>query len=876
MNLATDFRFVMLALRDRLADPVLLAEAGLSWSPADGPLLDHLVARGVISPDDIRRLGRSAGKPPESAARTVTARPTSASPPNPAATSTFAPTDAEAEGITPASDTRHTGDSLSAVPLGGRYEPIRLHRTGGLGQVWLARDAIVGREVALKTLRPDRTATSETAARFVREARMTGVLEHPGIVPLYDLAEGSLGSGPWYVMRFVAGRTLAEAGAEYHQRRRAGTARPLDLAGLLDAFVAVCRAVAFAHSRDVLHRDLKGQNVVLGAFGEVFLLDWGLAKLAAGAVADGTDAAAGEVGLTTPGTIAGTPAYMAPEVAAGRPATKASEVYGLGAVLYELLTGKPPAEGRTPQDIVRQVVAAAPPAPRVVDSAVPCALEAVCLRALARDPAARYPSADELATDVRRWLADEPVSAYREPLAVRAARWARRRRTAVAAAAVFLVTVSAALAVTTALVWREQQATARERDRAAENFLTARSLALDLGGRIAALETGRTAPRPVDQARQAALEAAIKAFERFQADQPDDTALRRQAGLLHRFAANVARSLNDTRAAEASYRASIRAWEELADQHPREVEYRSLLAETLWDYAALQRRTGRLRDAAETLGRAVAVAEALPEFDASDSTVNRTVGVALLERAEVEYLRGQFADAQATAGRAAGLFDHLRDAPVGQANPIDPLLAVMAVNRMALAQREAGRPAEARKTHDDAVNRLNPLAGPQAARDIAFWSARVRLERARTAALTADGRAAAGDDFAAAARALEGLTTDYAHTPLYREWLAAAYLGRGELHAAQAQPGPGGADLNKARELLENLIRFYPDIPDYRGLLGRTCTALGRLAAAAGDAPGAADWFRKAKVVLDGASKRDPDNVFHRRAADELGRERPR
>ena len=136
---------------------------------------------------------------------------------------------------------------------------------GTFGQVWRARDAVVGREVALKTIRATWAGSAWARARFLREARITGRLEHPSIVPLYDLIDPADGASPCYAMRFVAGRTLAEAAAEYHRRRKAGAVGPLDLAALLDAFLAVCRAVAFAHSRGVLHRDLKGQNVVLGS-----------------------------------------------------------------------------------------------------------------------------------------------------------------------------------------------------------------------------------------------------------------------------------------------------------------------------------------------------------------------------------------------------------------------------------------------------------------------------------------------------------------------------------------------------------------------------------------------------------------------------------
>src|SRR5262249_32323812 len=145
-----------------------------------------------------------------------------------------------------------------------------------IGRVWKAEDRALGRVVALKELRPERAADDIVRSRFLQEARITGQLEHPGIVPVYELSSHADEKPPYYVMRFVNGRTLSEAIAGYHQRRRAGRSESYDFAELLNAFVAVCNTVAYAHSRGIIHRDLKGQNVVLGDFGEVILLDWGL------------------------------------------------------------------------------------------------------------------------------------------------------------------------------------------------------------------------------------------------------------------------------------------------------------------------------------------------------------------------------------------------------------------------------------------------------------------------------------------------------------------------------------------------------------------------------------------------------------------------
>lgn len=329
-----------------------------------------------------------------------------------------------------------------------RYTLTRLHATGGIGRVWLARDNDLCREVALKELQPERLGSPVASSRFLEEARITGQLEHPGIVPVYELSKQTEGR-PFYTMRFIRGRTFHDAIVAYHKKRAAGETGPLDLRELLGAFVGVCNAVAYAHSRGVLHRDLKPQNVVLGDFGEVMVLDWGLAKLKGAAedteilpVSLEQDESRQE---TRQGQVLGTPSYMAPEQAQGRVDLfdERTDVYGLGAVLYELLTGKPPFAGPDTQEVLKQVVHESPPAPRRVVPSAPAPLEAICVKALAKPRGDRYASAQDVASEVQRWLGDEPVSAYREPLRLRARRWARRHRSlvdaAAAAAAVTLV-----------------------------------------------------------------------------------------------------------------------------------------------------------------------------------------------------------------------------------------------------------------------------------------------------------------------------------------------------------------------------------------------------------------------------------------------------
>ncbi|HEV3262172.1 MAG TPA: protein kinase, partial [Gemmataceae bacterium] len=296
------------------------------------------------------------------------------------------------------------------------------------------------------------------------EARITGRLQHPGIVPVYELVPGTpgpdggpSGEAPFYTMRFVQGRTLADAARAYHEKRAAGTSGALDLAALLNAFISVCNTVAYAHSRGVIHRDLKGQNVVLGDFGEVMVLDWGFAK----ELSDPDN--------TLGGQVLGTPAYMAPEQAAGRLdlIDERTDVYGLGAILYEILTGRQPFTGVDTQEVLRKARAEEPPRPDAVCPGVAPALAAVCQRALAHDPTGRYASAAELGSEIQRWLADEPVMAYREPVPARLRRFARRHKPAVTALAVLLATGMTALVLSTFLLQQEKAETAAARAQAA-------------------------------------------------------------------------------------------------------------------------------------------------------------------------------------------------------------------------------------------------------------------------------------------------------------------------------------------------------------------------------------------------------------------------
>jgi serine/threonine protein kinase len=750
----------------------------------------------------------------------------------------------------------------------GRYRNLRLHRVGGLGRVWLVRDTAVGRDVALKELRPDRTGGTRRL-RFLREARVAGQLEHPNIVPLYDLVEDAGGDGglegPFYTMRFVAGRTLAEATDDYHRRRREGAATRLDLAGLLEAFVAVCRAVAFAHARGVLHRDLKGQNVALGDFGEVMLLDWGLARKlgdpGAGDEPDGVQPDPEEAPDATPsGGMAGTPPYMGPELVAGEPPSRASDVYALGAILYVILTGQLPYSGN-PLEVLAKVRAGGPARPRALNPAVPPALEAVCLRAMARRPEGRYATAEQLADDVRRWMADEPVSAFRDPWTVRAARWARRHRTPVVAAAVFLVSAVVALSVSTGLVWSEQRRTAEEKRQAEGNLLLAREQTRNL---LNFSEQWLGSMQQTESIRKAILDQGLQALRQSLEKRPDDPELRELVARLYRYLANVHRLLNEADAASQAYREAVHGYEELAGQFPDRREYRNRLSETLRDASQLLQQTGKLAEAEGVLRRSLAVAEQLRAEVPGQPDYARTLATALLDLADVEADRGRFAESEGPARRGCDLMRGLVGNLAGQGHPLDRLLLTAALTQLGVAQRELGRADEARVTLAEAVKRGRGLVERGGDNNARHFLGRALVEQGRALARLPDRPAEAEASFGEAVQVWQGVRAQAPQLAVYRDWLAVAHQERGRLLTARKALGPAADDLDQSRRLLESLVEEFPGYPAYRGDLGRTYQALSRLAAARGEANQAADWLRRSAEALRAARAASPENAADR------------
>ncbi len=315
-----------------------------------------------------------------------------------------------------------------------RYSAHELIGEGGMGEVHSCRDGWVGRQVAMKVIRGESAETSDVRARFLREARVQGQLEHPSIVPVYDIGVRDRGR-VYFTMKRVKGRTLSEivsgiakgneALAERYSRRR-----------LLSAMANVCLAVSFAHARGVVHRDLKPANVMLGDFGEVYVLDWGIAKIGSSpdspeetTIGDLLDEESSP--KTRMGALLGTPGYMAPEhVETRATASPAQDVYALGAILYEVLAHEPLHRGNTLRDVLTSTTTSpvARPGSRAPHLDIPPELDDICAQATAADPGAR-PSARELEEAIQRYLDGERDAERRHALAedeVRAAEVAMR------------------------------------------------------------------------------------------------------------------------------------------------------------------------------------------------------------------------------------------------------------------------------------------------------------------------------------------------------------------------------------------------------------------------------------------------------------------
>jgi tetratricopeptide (TPR) repeat protein len=519
------------------------------------------------------------------------------------------------------------GDAARVATIPG-YTIVREIARGGMGLVYEARQHRPGRRVALKVMRAGLFATPDDLRRFRNEAESAATLDHPNIVPIYEVGEHD--GHPYFSMKLVEGGTLADRLADFRDDPRA--------AARLIATVA--RAVHHAHQRGILHRDLKPSNILLDAGATPFVADFGLAKRLGGD------------DLTQSGNVLGSPPYMAPEQAAPRPGgvTVATDVYGLGAILYATLTGRPPFRGETITETLNLVGTRDPEPPSRLNPRVTRDLEAVTLKSLEKEPTLRYPSAAALAEDLDRILAGEHVIARQPSRLEVLARWCRRNpMLATMGFATFLLSVTTLAVLTVSLIRiRDRERAARdEASRAVENLHVAIDAINAMLVRVSE-ELLSDVPR-VQELRLGLVRSAVDALESLGRDFGEDESLRfhtaeandRLAGLLH--------ETGDQRGASAANERSIALLERLTTDFPEQPHYLRRLASALSNSSLL---LDEGPEADQRLSRAITIQEGLARDHPETLENIRNAGMAHRQLAEKMEGRGQFTEAEAELRRA--------------------------------------------------------------------------------------------------------------------------------------------------------------------------------------------------------------------------------
>ena len=631
----------------------------------------------------------------------------------------------------------------------------------------------------------------------------------------------------------------------------------LELHALVGRLVAACYAVAYAHRRKVIHRDLKPANIMLGPFGETFVIDWGLITRYEPAKGDDREPT-GEPGFR-PGAEAdlppnvavsgpGTLGYMPPEQILGDPAGvgPASDIFSLGATLYCLLTGHRPFSGPTGAVVREKTLAGDFPPPRRANPSVPRPLEAVCLKAMAHRPEDRYESAKALAEDLERWLADEPVRAYREPAAVRLARWARRHRTAVASAAVLLATATVALAVFGVKV-NAARATAEANFRAAADAIQQMLKAAE--GPDLAYLPGAEALRN----RQAA--ATIGLLRRLLATRPGDPKARYDLAHALRASAAIGLLSGPSAESEGGLREAIDLLTALVAEHPGSTDYRLELARALID-SGESLRPSRPAEAEAPYGRALEALGPQPDGPGAPAEVRRALAMALLDRGSARCDTGHFAEARADDDRAVAVLARLADDP--QALAYDRVLLLHALINRARAARWMGDRPAAEGDLVAAARRARDLMAAQAGNSDAKLA--LAVARSRLAWVLGDSPARAADASSAirdALVALVDLTRQFPHNRFYRKELAFALILRGDRQLAERHANLAEKDGDDARRCLAGAAA---DDAEYQSCLGLASALLGRAALAAGRPGDARSLLHRAVAHHEAVLQLNPDS----------------
>jgi len=642
--------------------------------------------------------------------------------------------------------TRPNATDLSLPEIPG-YEILGCLGRGGMGVVYRARQVSLNRLVALKMILTG--PGPEQLVRFQIEAEALAALQHPNVVQVYEVGEHD--GQPYLALELVDGASLDRHLAEH-------LPSPWEAAEMT---ACLARAVHSAHLRGIVHRDLKPANILRTSEGQLKISDFGLAKRLQG----GHE-------VTQVGDIMGTPSYMAPEQATGNPAMvgPAADIYALGAILYELLTGRRPFVARTLAELFDQIRHAPPALPSRVKSHVPRDLETICLKCLEKLPAKRYASTEALADDLERALRGEPIQARPVGRIERLAKWTRRRP---AVATLFLLSAVAAAAAVGGGVWHNIHLRA-ERDSSQRSFALA-IRAVDKMLTEVAEEQLAVEPR-MEQKRRLLLETALAFYEELFAQKQHDPAIQEHLGLGHKRLADIQRLLGRYDDAEKAYQQAIALLSMFSAASPAEVDLRRQLADAYDGYGELLRVTSRLDEAEARYRQAIEIEHSLAAthpgeaaYQADQARSHYNLAILLKDTNRLDAARGELATAIAL-----------------------------------LEELAAAHPTERRYRHELARGHLN-------------LGTVLRLEQRLAETETAYRRAI---------ELLEQLRREFPQQPEYQFELATTFNNLGNLWGMRRRFDEAGEYHRRAREAFAPLARDFPAVLEYRIELANTHNSL--------------------------------------------------
>ena len=717
---------------------------------------------------------------------------------------------------------------------GGRFRLLRQHARGGIGVVFVALDSELHREVALKQIQIQHADDPASRARFLIEAEVTGRLEHPGIVPVYGVGTNEQGR-PFYAMRFVRGQSLKEAIDRYHQsdsQQKGDRAHGnLALRELLARFIEVCHAIAYSHSRGVIHRDLKPANILLGPYGETLVVDWGLAKVVGRD--DVTPQPAAEVTLrpssasgtdhTTAGITIGTPAYMSPEQSEGRGEEigPASDVYSLGATLYCILTGRPALSDNNVENMLVRLRRGAIDPPHRVKHRVPAALEAIVMKAMALRPADRYPSAQALGQDIERWLADEPVSARREPFWERARRWMRRHRTAVTAITATLVAATAGL-IAVLIVQTE-----------ANSKLKLANLDLALSNRQT--QGANRALVLANERERARFELALEAIKTFHGQVSEDMLLKEK-----QFDGLRTKMLGS---ATDFYQRLEKLLKVQADQRSR-----AALGGAYHDLGELTAKIGSQDHALAALKRGAELRLALAAEPGASPAAIQNAGDSLIAVGDVQEATGDLTGALASFEQARNLLESL---VVLNPESADYRAAISrCLHGIARAQNHSGRASQALVSHEQALALRRKLAetNPEVTQ---FQIDLAQSYHDIGAIHRASGHARAALAAYERSRAISQKLTETDPTATqFQSALAQSHIDIGYIHQETENFAAALAAFEQARAISQKLAGANPAVTRFEGDLAQSYQGIGSIQDLTGHFADAIASFDRARTIL--------------------------